>query len=274
MPKYPSAHPSQRFLLLLSFRRVCLFLRVDFLNGHRSGAESRYLQSRIQHGGISTQLQPRRLRELVQGRACAHDRGSATDPVEMIRFVTFATCQRHHKRLSVSGQSPTCRRPMHSTLPPVALLRVWPRQQCKVVGVVDRTRCQAGSDIQQRIFWAVQACNHENPLGPAYHVYEPTLRLLQLLATNGTREVYRDHLLHRAAASGRCSRNRLRGKLTADCRRERVDTDRVAALVPLARRKPLWGVLVELLVVFLKPGPPRHTSGAKFQVAQGHIPTP
>ena len=46
-----------------------------------------------------------------------------TDSVEMIKFVTFATCHVTTNGSPFSKRYPTCLKPMHSTLLPVALLK-------------------------------------------------------------------------------------------------------------------------------------------------------
>ena len=47
-----------------------------------------------------------------------------SDSVEMIKFVTFATCHVTTNGSPFSSRYPTCLWPMHSTLPPVALLKI------------------------------------------------------------------------------------------------------------------------------------------------------
>ena len=119
------------------------------------------------------------------------------DSVEMIRFVTFETC---HTTTKVSPFShPTC-----LCTPHCVQWRCSKSEDCRVsggsrkgVGVVDRTRCQAGSRIEQSVPCAVQACDRESPLGSSDHVDESVFGLLRRLAANGTREVHKDDLLNR-----------------------------------------------------------------------------
>ena len=113
-----------------------------------------------------------------------------TDSVEMIKFVTFATCHVTTKKGSpFSERYPTCLRPMHCSK----------SKDCRVSVAVEGHRRgfdRRNSRILQRVLRAVQACGHENPLGWSDHVDEPGFRLLRRLTADGTREVHRDDLLH------------------------------------------------------------------------------
>ena len=127
-----------------------------------------------------------------------------SDSVEVIKFVTFATCHVTTNHSPFSSRYPTCLGLMHSTLPPVALLKSDKLRE--IVNVIDWAGCQARSRFQQRVLCSVQACNHENFLGRYDHVGEPGFCLPRRLTVNGIREVYRDPLLQRdGACHARCT---------------------------------------------------------------------
>ena len=141
-----------------------------------------------------------------------------SDSVEMIRFVTFATChvKTNGSPFSKSVSDFFLSEAFHATSNNVT--QDWQvcrsRQQWEIVGIIDWAGRQARSRIQQRVFCSVQALNHESLLGRYDHVDVPRLFRLRRLTAVETRDKH--HLLQRDWCLPCSVHNSLAGK-AASC---------------------------------------------------------